>query len=93
MNSSAFNPSMRIEPIVLSDEATVVAQFDPAPQTDTSYQSEVALEKEFIAQLRRQAYEYIVFDSEAAMIANLRAQLEALNHYAFTDSEWERSLI
>ena len=56
MNSSAFNPSMRIEPIVLSDESTVVAQFEPAPDTDTSYQSEAALEKEFIAQLQRQAY-------------------------------------
>lgn len=90
MNSSDFNPSMRVEPIVLAKEATVVAQFEPAPHADTSYQSEAALEKEFIAQLRRQAYDYIAFDSEAAMIANLRTQLEALNHYAFTDSEWER---
>ena len=90
MNSSAFNPSMRIEPIVLSDEATVVAQFDPAPQTDTSYQSEAALEKEFLAQLQRQAYEYVTFASDAEMVANLRRQLEALNHYSFTDAEWER---
>ena len=86
----SFNPSMRIEPIVLTDEATVVAQFEPLPEKDLSYQSEAALEKEFIAQLQRQAYEYVAFDSEAAMIANLRTQLEAFNHYAFTDSEWER---
>lgn len=89
-DTTGFNPSMRIEPIILTDEATVVAQFEPGPDTDPSYQSEAALEKEFITQLQRQAYEYIVFDSEAAMIANLRTQLEALNHYAFTDSEWER---
>lgn len=90
MNAAAFNPSMRVEPIVLAKEATVVAQFEPAPHADTSYQSEAALEKEFLDQLQRQAYEYVAFDSEAAMIANLRRQLEVLNHYSFTDSEWER---
>ena len=90
MNKAAFNPSMRIEPIVLTDEATVVAQFEPEADTDLSYQSEAALEKEFIHQLEKQAYEYITFPSEEALVANLRTQLETLNHYSFTDSEWER---
>lgn len=34
---ASFNPSTRIEPIVLTDGATVVAQFEPAPDTDVSY--------------------------------------------------------
>lgn len=32
MNSSAFNPSMRIEPIVLSDESSVIADEFPVPR-------------------------------------------------------------
>ena len=37
-----------------------------------------------------QAYEYLPLTSEAELIANLRAQLEALNGITFSDAEWER---
>lgn len=55
-----------------------------------SYQTEAQLEKAFIEQLKRQAYEYIAPSSEADLIANIRIQLEKLNNYHFSDDEWQR---
>ena len=81
----------RYEAIALSSESTVVAEFLPDTGVrDPTYQSEAALEKAFIEQLRLQAYEYLPLTSEAALIANLRRQMEKLNKISFTDAEWER---
>lgn len=80
---------MRIDPIVLGTESTVVAQYEAEPVTADGYQSEAELEESFIAQLQAQAYEYLPIDDEKALIANLRTQLERLNSYVFTDHEWE----
>jgi type I restriction enzyme R subunit len=52
-------------------------------------QSEDALEKEFISQLKNQAYEYIGIHSEDDLKANLRKSLESLNDYDFSDAEWK----
>lgn len=82
--------SRRYEPIVLSSESTVVAEFVPDGLRDTSYQSETELEKALIGQLQTQAYEYLPIASEAELTANLRRQLEALNKIEFSDAEWER---
>ena len=81
----------RYEPIALSSESTVVAEFLPEPGVrEPSYQSEAALEREFIAQLQKQAYDYLALTSEEALVANLRTQLEALNKLSFSDAEWQR---
>ncbi|HEY0260291.1 MAG TPA: type I restriction endonuclease subunit R [Lacisediminihabitans sp.] len=80
----------RLEPIALSSEATVVAEFETDPAEATRYQSEAELETELIRMLREQAYEYLPITSEADLVANLRTQLEALNHVTFTDAEWTR---
>ena len=80
----------RIEPIALSDESTVVAEFVPDRVRETGYQSEDALEKAFIRQLEEQAYDYLPITSEADLVANLRRQLEKLNKTTFSDAEWER---
>ncbi|MDK2963613.1 MAG: type restriction enzyme subunit [Verrucomicrobiota bacterium] len=80
----------RIEPIALSDESTVVAEFVPDRVRETAYQSEDALEKAFIRQLEQQAYDYLPITSEADLTANLRLQLEKLNKVTFSDAEWER---
>jgi len=78
------------EPIALSNESTVVAEFVPDfAARDSAYQGEAELEREFIKQLQRQAYEYLPITSEAELIANLRRQLEALNKITFSDAEWE----
>jgi len=80
----------RYEPIVMSSESTVVAAFEPDETRQTGYQSEAELEREFIAILQTQAYEYLPITSEAELIANLRTQVEALNDIVFSDAEWER---
>lgn len=75
--------------IAQNPQSTVVTQFTPSPRRAEHYQSEDALEKEFIAQLQSQAYEYLKITQESDLVANLRAQLEKLNNYTFTDFEWE----
>ena len=80
----------RIEPIVVSGESTVVAEFVPEPGGSTDYQSEAQLEHEFIEHLQSQAYEYLRISNEEQLVANLRTQLEAMNAITFTDREWDR---
>ena len=76
--------------VASTDESTVVAEYTPAGQRASEYQSEADLEREFIRMLTEQGYEYLAINSEAALVANLRRQLETLNGYVFTDSEWAR---
>jgi type I restriction enzyme R subunit len=71
-------------------ESTVVAEYQPLYRRETTFQSEADLEKAFIEQLQTQAYDYLAITSEPELIANLRLQLEALNNYQFTNSEWEQ---
>lgn len=83
-------PPHRFEPIAISAESTVVAEYVPDAAAYIAYQSEAELEREFIRLLETQAYERLVLTSEAQLVANLRGQLEALNDIAFTDAEWKR---
>ena len=76
--------------ITATSESTVVAEYTPEPHSAEAYQSEAALEREFIRNLQAQGYEYITITDEANLIANLRRQLEVLNDYRFSDTEWER---
>lgn len=71
-------------------QSTVCATVPKQGRRSTAYQSEAELEDAFIKQLKRQAYEYVVFKSEDEFIANLRRELEKLNNIEFTDSEWKR---
>lgn len=78
------------DPIAVSNESTVVAQYLPdSVVREASYQSEDALEREFIKQLELQAYEYLKITSEDQLVANLRKQLELLNRTTFSDAEWK----
>ena len=81
--------------VAQNSESTVVAEYarDANMVRDSGYQSEADLEQSFIKQLQSQAYEYISIRTEADLIANLRAQLEKLNNFTFTDSEWERLFV
>lgn len=81
----------RYEPIALSDESTVVAEFIPESQVrEKTHQSEADLERDFIEHLEAQGYEHLAVREEADLIKNLRRQLEALNDIKFLDGEWER---
>ena len=86
---------LRYEPIALSNESTVVAEFLPdAPGVrEVAYQSEAELEKSFIRQLQTQAYEYLPIRSEAELLHNLRRQLERLNKVTLSNAEWERFFV
>jgi type I restriction enzyme R subunit len=81
---------VRYDPIVVSAESTVVAEYVSESADEAAYQSEAALERGFIGVLQSQAYEYLPLTSEAELVANLRVQLEALNEIVFSDAEWER---
>lgn len=79
----------KFDPIAISSESTVVAEYIPEAAKVEAYQSEAALEREMIRLLNTQAYEYLPITSEAQLVTNLRAQLEVLNHVTFSDTEWE----
>ena len=76
--------------VAQTNENTVVTEYEPVKARSDSYQSEAALEKEFIRMLCDQGYTYLPIHSEQELIANLRIQLEELNHYEFSDDEWKR---
>ena len=73
-----------------TNENTVVTLYEPTPRVYDAYQSEAALEKQLIGMLSDQGYTYLQIHTEDDLIANLRAQLEALNNYHFSDEEWKR---
>lgn len=73
-----------------TNENTVVTEYKPVKARSDSYQSEAALENEFIRLLCEQGYEYLNIHTEADLVANLRKKLEELNNYQFSDTEWER---
>jgi len=72
-----------------TSENTVVAEYEPVKKRSDSYQSEAALEQEFIRLLCEQGYEYLPIHTEKDLIANLRNKLEELNNYQFSDREWD----
>lgn len=73
-----------------TNENTVVTEYEPVKVRTDQYQSEAALENEFIRMLCEQGYEYLSIHSEKDLIQNLRTKLEELNHYQFTDTEWHQ---
>ncbi|MFZ2275386.1 MAG: type I restriction endonuclease subunit R [Candidatus Nanogingivalis sp.] len=73
--------------------STVVGEFTPAKTRATNYQSEADLEQAFIKLLESQAYDFLPITTEADLTSNLRIQLEKLNNYHFTDTEWERFFV
>lgn len=76
--------------VAQTNENTVVTEYEPVKQRSEQYQSEAALEQEFIRLLCEQGYTYLPIHSEDELISNLRSQLETLNDYKFSDNEWER---
>ena len=76
--------------VAQTTENTVISEYEPVKTRSGNYQSETALEKEFIRMLTEQGYEYLTIHHEKDLIANLRTQLEKLNDYQFSDKEWDR---
>ena len=76
--------------VAQTTENTVITEYKPVARRSDFYQSEAALEKEFIRLLCEEGYTYLPIHSENELILNLRNQLEELNYYQFSDTEWER---
>ena len=64
--------------VVSTNEATVVAEYAAEYDRLGSYQSEADLERELIRLLQTQGYDFLKIHDEAALIVNLRTQLEQL---------------
>lgn len=78
-------------PIAETNRFIVLDKYERTWETAGSYQSEADLERELIQDLRNQGYECLPdIKSTAAMLANVRSQLQALNSVQFTDKEWAR---
>ena len=73
--------------VAQTNENTVVTEYEPVKARSDSYQSESALEKEFIRMLTEQGYTYLSIHKEEDMINNLRSKLEDINGFKFSDNE------
>ena len=77
--------------IAESKNFIVLDKYTKEWQANESYQSEGDLEREFIQDLVHQGYEAPSgINTPAALLANVREQLQALNNVQFADAEWQR---
>ncbi|MFM0601955.1 type I restriction endonuclease subunit R [Streptococcus suis] len=83
---------IQTDPIIESNNFIVLDKYVKSVQPG-HYQTEADLEKELIADLQQQGYEYLNYlTTPEALLGNLRTQMETLNRVNFTDSEWQRFL-
>jgi type I restriction enzyme, R subunit len=77
--------------IAESKNFIVLDQYTQEWKVAESYQSESDLEREFIADLQNQGYEYLHgLNTPDALLANVRVQLQTLNSVNFSNGEWLR---
>lgn len=79
------------KPIAESNNFIVLDKYAKNSQVSEAYQSEYALEAEFISDLQNQGYEYLPdLNTPEKLLVNARVQLQALNRVQFLDGEWGR---
>ncbi|WP_150539572.1 type I restriction endonuclease subunit R [Actinobacillus vicugnae] len=79
-------------PITETNNFIVLDHYERIEQS-SHYQTEYDLEREFIADLQNQGYEYRQdLNNQEVLLKNLREQLEILNNVQFLESEWQRFL-
>ena len=79
------------KPIAESRNFIVLNKYTKEWDATGRYQSEHDLERELIQDLVKQGYEFLPdLTNPAAMLANVRVQLEELNNVAFSNEEWKR---
>ncbi|MEH8045756.1 type I restriction endonuclease subunit R [Gallibacterium anatis] len=77
-------------PIAETDEFIILDKYEKIEQP-SHYQSEADLEREFIADLVQQGYEFRQdLTTNDKLLANVREQLQRLNDVRFSDEEWVR---
>lgn len=80
-------------PITETNNFIILDKYTPLEKSP-HYQTETDLERELIADLQAQGYEYRQdLNSQATLLANLREQLQKLNNVQFSDAEWARFLL
>ncbi len=85
---SQYNTIAESNNFIVLDQYTKHSALNDAP---AGYQTEAALEREFIQDLLAQGYEAPTdLTTVGAMLANTRVQLQSLNSMVFTDGEWAR---
>lgn len=79
------------KPIAETNRYIVLDRYTKEWEINEGYQSEDALEREFIRDLENQGYEYVPeLKSPEQLLANVRVQLQALNKVEFSQAEWSR---
>lgn len=77
--------------IAESNNFIVLDKYTKEWRVAEGYQSEGDLERELIQDLENQGYEYLTdLKTPAAMLVNVREQLQSLNKVQFTEIEWRR---
>ena len=77
--------------IAESNNFIVLDKYTKEWRVAEGYQSEGDLERELIQDLVNQGYEYLPdLKNPAAMLANVREQLQSLNNVQFSEGEWRR---
>lgn len=88
MNSPLYRTIAESNNFIVLDKFTKYLEVNESPAT---YQTEAALEKEFIQDLVNQGYENPAnLTTPETMLANVRVQLQSLNNMEFSDGEWAR---
>ena len=80
----------KYDPIAVSGESTVVAEYEADASAEAAYQSEAQLEQELIRLLESQAYEYLPITTQSELEKNLREQIQIVNKVEFSDAEWKQ---
>jgi type I restriction enzyme, R subunit len=77
--------------IAESNNFIVLDKYSQEWKVAERYQSECDLERELIADLKNQGYEYLHdLKTPESLLSNVRVQLQALNNIKFTTEEWLR---
>ena len=85
---STYKPIAESNNFIVLDKYTKYTEVNEPPAV---YQTEAALEKEFIQDLINQGYENpLNLNTPEAMLANVRVQLQSLNNVVFSNGEWSR---
>lgn len=78
-------------PIAESNNFIILEKYNREWNVAEGYQSESDLERELIADLQNQGYEFRPdLNSQQSLLANVRVQLQTLNNMQFSNGEWLR---
>ena len=89
-----YMSSYDVAPIAELNNGIILSKFEKNSYVrDQSYQTEAELEAKLIENLMNIGYERLEARTNEALYANLKKQIERLNHVTFTDEEWARFLV